>query len=884
MRRLAFLAMLGLIPSLASAQVSLPPGDTVLVTPRGRYPAGPLHRWVLGNGHRELWATPIPAMVLDLGSFAGGLTPLRTGGGQQTRSLRLQGADGVVYNFRSIDKDASRTLDPILQQSLAADILQDQIASLFPLSSMVVAPLLDAAGIFHPQPQLVVLPDHPALGEFRESFAGLLGWLEIRPDEGAIGTVFATSDRVVGTPRLFERVEAGSDNLVNQECFLRARLMDFLVGDWDRHPDQWRWIGFEREVAGRASTVFEPIPRDRDWAMARLDGVFTTFSWIPWPQYTGFSAQLPRVFRISWNGRGLDRRYLNELDREAFLQTAVDLQTLLTDSVVRSAVRRLPDAYYEQVGSEFEFALLARRDGLSEMASDFYDLLSGWVDIDATDEDEWVQIERETGGDLIVRVFDMRNGEPRPVPWYTRRFRPSETREVRLYLRGGDDRLSISGDGPATILLRVVGGGGDDHLSDSTGGARIRFYNHRGDNTFAAAPGTVVDDHDYETPDDPASAEHGARSRDWGARWIPRPTVSYASSAGMIVGLGAGRTGFGFRQYPWASQLNMAASIGLGSGRIQGSVDYDFSVLGDRLRNRTSLVLETASARRFYGYGNATAAPLDDDVYRAERTQITLRSEFYLRTGTNTALTFGPLFEANRPWDNAGTLVAERQPYGYSRFEQLGFSAGLEYDARVNPTEPEGGVLIRAEMRGYPELLDLTAPFATADGEVRGYLAADAPGQPTLALRTGGRLVLGTAPYQSAAYLGGQGTVRGFRNERFAGDAMAYAGAELRIGLTDFFFLMPGKLGVFGLVDAGRVFLRNSPADDSSTDFARIGGDLSGRLPAPDLVAGGRGNSDWHHAVGGGLWINWLDFTSLSLALASSREGTTLDLTMGMQF
>ena len=881
---LVFLAATLSLPESAAAQQALPPGDTVMVTPHGRYPAGPFHRWVLGNGHRELWATPVPARVLDLESFAGGLTPLQTGGGQQTRSLRLQGADGVVYNFRSIDKDAARTLDPILQLSLAADILQDQVASLFPLSSMVVAPLLDAAGVFHPQPQLVVLPDHPSLGEFREAFAGLLGWIEIRPDEGAIGTVFATSDRVVSTPRLFERIESGSDNLVDQESFLRARLMDFLVGDWDRHPDQWRWIGFDREVAGRSAMVFEPIPRDRDWAMARLDGVFTNFSWIPWPQYTGFSAELPRVFRISWNGRGLDRRYLNQLDREAFIRTATELRSLITDSVIHSAVRGLPTAYYDQVGAEFEAALMARRDGLIRMAEDYYALLSGWVDVDATDEDEWIQVERRSDGDLVVQIFDIRDDEPRPEPWYSRRFTAAETREVRLYLRGGDDRLAVTGDGPATIVLRVIGGGGDDELIDGTDGAGVRLYDHRGDNTFVAGSRTVVDERDYDAPHDPASEEHGARSRDWGSRWVPLPAISYASNAGLIVGLGAQRTGYGFRQFPWANQLNMAIGVGMGSGRVQGSVDYDVGLIGGRLRNRTSLVLETAEARRFYGYGNGTAAPLDDDLYKAERTQITFRSDFYLRTGANTAVTLGTLVEANRPWENAGTLVAERQPYGYSKFEQIGVAASMEYDTRINPTEPEGGVLFRAEVRGYPELLDLTSPFGTAEGEFRGYLAADAPGQPTLAIRTGGRKVFGTAPYHSAAYLGGQETVRGFPSERFAGDAMAYGGAEVRVGLTDFFFLLPGKLGACALADAGRVFLSDTPADDGSTDFANGISDLSGGSPRLNLMAGAGGDSRWHHSLGGGIWINWLDFTSLSLALANSREGTSFYLTMGMQF
>jgi hypothetical protein len=34
-----------------------------------------------------------------------------------------------------------------------------------------------------------------------------------------------------------------------------------LLGDWDRHEDQWRWSEFEKE---NGEHYFRPIPRDRD--------------------------------------------------------------------------------------------------------------------------------------------------------------------------------------------------------------------------------------------------------------------------------------------------------------------------------------------------------------------------------------------------------------------------------------------------------------------------------------------------------------------------------------------------------------------------------------------------------------------------------------------
>ena len=124
-RRSALLCSLIVAGSLLSASLTTPvsvsavqvvsgkltPGSTVIVTPRGRYDAGVFQRFFMGGLNRDLWSLPIEVEVLDLDDFAGGLTPLRRGGGLQTTSLRLRGADGQLWTFRSVDKDVTRSLD-----------------------------------------------------------------------------------------------------------------------------------------------------------------------------------------------------------------------------------------------------------------------------------------------------------------------------------------------------------------------------------------------------------------------------------------------------------------------------------------------------------------------------------------------------------------------------------------------------------------------------------------------------------------------------------------------------------------------------------------------------------------------------------------------------
>ncbi|MGH7534426.1 MAG: BamA/TamA family outer membrane protein, partial [Gemmatimonadales bacterium] len=223
-----------------------PAPDSVTVVPGARYEAGWLHRVLLGDHYRDLWTTPVEAEVLDLGSFAGGLRPTKRGGGQQTRSLRFRGADGREYAFRSIDKDPSSLLPAELRGTVVSSVVQDQISAGHPAAPFVVAPLLKAAGVLYAEPRLVILPDGDSrLGEFEPEFGGMLGVFEERPDasdEDEAG--FAGASEIISSDKLLKRLEDSPDDRVDARAFLKARLVDLFLGDWDRHRNQWRWARF----------------------------------------------------------------------------------------------------------------------------------------------------------------------------------------------------------------------------------------------------------------------------------------------------------------------------------------------------------------------------------------------------------------------------------------------------------------------------------------------------------------------------------------------------------------------------------------------------------------------------------------------------------------
>lgn len=262
---LALLALVGLGATPARAQSGAT--DTIAAGPE--YRASAVHRFFFGTWYRSLWATPFEAPVLDLANYAGGLTPVARAGGQQTRALRFRSPDGREFFFRSLAKDPSSVLPPDLSETVAGDLVRDQTKSALPTAPLVVARLLTAAGIPHDDIRIVVLPDHALLGEFRTDFRGLVGTLEERVGGEGPAAHWHGAVEVITSDSLVARTTRSTGDRVDSRSYLTARLFDVLIGDWDRHRDQWRWVRFD----DRAPRAWQPVPLDRDQAFAKYDGL-----------------------------------------------------------------------------------------------------------------------------------------------------------------------------------------------------------------------------------------------------------------------------------------------------------------------------------------------------------------------------------------------------------------------------------------------------------------------------------------------------------------------------------------------------------------------------------------------------------------------------------
>lgn len=824
------------------------PGDTVSVTPGAEYRAGGLHRLFFGGRYRDLWATPIRVPVLDLRRFAGGLRPTRKGGGQQTRSLRFAGADGREYAFRSVYKEATAILPLELRETFVKKLLQDQMSSGHPAGPLVVSSLLEAAGVLHTKPVLVQMPDDPALGEFRSEFAGLLGMIEERPNEMADeGARFAGASEIVGGDGLYKKLDDDPRVPVDSRAFLLARLTDVFLGDWDRHKDQWSWA----LVGTGASRRWLPIPKDRDQAFVRFDGFLLGQARRATPQLLNFGPSYGDMIGATWNGRDLDRRFLAGLERPVWDSIAGVLKARLTDQAIANAAQQEPPEFRTIDGPRLTAALRARRDHLDEMAGRYYRLLAAQVEIYGSDKVDEAVVTRQPDGATMVTLAHADDQH------FQRRFQPGETHEIRIHLQGGGDHFDVVGTGRGSPLIRAIGGGGDDRFNVTRSGG-IHLYDDRGTNQ---AQGAGINRKAWRWKPDSLKPNE-LPPRDWGKKTILYPTALYGYDIQVLLSYGGFTDWYAFRRVPYSTRLDYRVEFSTGetSGRVtlgltrQFENSSGFLSIGGKASGIERL--------RWYGFGNQSTADPDVSYNRVRQYELSGGLNFGVRFGKRNQFTIGPLVR----WSetdlgekrNVGRFIAIDNPYGTGRFGIAGVGAGLVIDGRDYPGFATKGAYLSLQATGYPKLWDADETVGRVDAEGALALAPQGSWRPSLNLSVGAAKTWGKLPFFLAPALGGLRTLRGYRPDRFAGDAAVYGSAELRIPLTRIKFIVPGEQGVFGFADGGRVYV--------------------------DGVSDG----DWHTAVGGGVWLSFLGRNNVLFVGAGKptkdKEGTRIIVGFGFPY
>ncbi|HCU12376.1 MAG TPA: hypothetical protein DGB72_09650, partial [Gemmatimonadetes bacterium] len=691
--------------------------DSVVVVPGEIFEAGSFHRFFLGDNYRAEWTTPIKVPVLNLRTFHGGLKPLEKGGGAQTISLRFVAPDGSEFVFRSVRK-AFTVLPEQYRGTIIWYIVRDEGSASHPLGAVAAAPMQAVAGVLHPTPVVAMMPDDPALGEFRKEFAGMLGELEERPHVPKDGTGFAGASKIIGSDTLLGRINTDARTQVDTRALLTAREFDLLIGDNDRHPDQWKWAQFGK----KDDALLEPIAVDRDKAFVSYEGLVMSIARLVQPSLVTFDRNSPNPTHLFANAGEFDRRMLGSLDRTAWDSVATSLMERITDPVIDNAMRALPPEY-ASISPRVAAKLKARRNGLRDAADRYYHELWRVADIHGTDADDQATVVRSGEGLVDVRI---QSGNS--APYFSRRFDLGETKEIRIYLHGGDDRATVEGNVRRSIPVRIIGGNGTNTFVDlsTVGGKRnpTRFYD----------AGTVQDvKYARDTVDEKINIDnafnHSFNRRPWVRAYgelLPplrdngttiRPVLGVHSQRGLgiypVVGLA--RYSYGFRTVPYSSlaEADVAYSAASTRFRIRSNLDKRFE--GSDVHLPVTAHMSQFEVVQFHGFGN-DVPDLRGSLYDVRQRQWELNPGIGKSFSPVSDISIGPVVRYTTTDSLANRFIAQQRPYGFTKFGQAGLRLKVHLDSRYVPDTLKPRFVLDVAGAGYPAIWDVVNHYESADG------------------------------------------------------------------------------------------------------------------------------------------------------------------------
>ena len=846
------------MPAVPTARPSFRDSAVVVAVNAGYDRHGKFHNWLLGEHYRKEWATPVKFPVLDLANERGGLVPYKTGGGKQTVSLKVRNEAGHNYSLRGIDKDPAAVLPEALRTGFAKDILQDQISAQHPYASFVLPPLGTAAGILHTNPVAVYIPQDPLLGQYYGTFSNLPAALEedAKDDQSNVASLnFAKN--LVSTDRMLERLLDDNDNKIDQVAFARSRLFDMWIGDWDRHEDQWRWAETKTKDGDRTYTA---VPEDRDIAFFKGDGLlpFIISRKFAVRNFQNFGPDYADYKGLNQTAMSNDRTFLGAVTREQWVEQATYMKTHLTDAVIEKAFRdKWPKEIYDLHGPEIIAKLKSRRDLLPDLAAKYANVVAEIVEVRGTKKNEKFTVERLANGNTHLTVRKITKEGRLSKVLYDRVIEQSVTDELRLYGISGQDVYELKGDAKKGVKIRLVAGTGRDSINDRSNVSglrhRVQVYDADTGNVIVAGkdarlrlePGIEVSRYDHPKRFD---------LKDYRLNYTgPALFFGFNIDDGILLGGGITHRRYAFRREPFSSEQSLTANF---APARNGA--YNFKYAGQFTRVFGQYDLRVAAQYygpqllyNFFGLGNNSAnlANEDDDrnvvtnrtvnsAYRVRFNKLTVAPTLERRLFSFMKAGFGPQYEQFRVEQSPiGTVIKdsigrnfENRRFGIraTDFQTNQYLGGLFYlnlDASSSPKNPRIGIRWYNEFQYNYQLNSEQLRFGRLTSEVRAYLTPNLPFQITYAGRLGITRNLGDFRFYQANTLGGTTNLRGYRRTRYAGRSSLYGNFEARVQLLSFnAYLFPGKLGVLGLADFGRVYSDNDRRTGISAFHSGFGG------------------------------------------------------------
>ena len=823
------------------------------------------YKTIWGEHYRKVYGTEVTAKTVLLDTLYGGLQVVRAGGGHQTRSLRLEDKDGRTYNMRGMKKSAVQFLQNVIikdkiveddfKNTIPEDMILDFYTAAHPYGAFTIPKLSDAAGVLHTNPKLFYVPKQKALGKFNEDYGNELYMIVERPDKKFDGPLFDYPDNIESTDDLLGKLHKNEKYTLDEKAYIRARVFDMLIGDWDRHSDQWRFTQHDNDDG---TITFLPIPRDRDQVYSNFDGglldvVRTLFNTSR--QFQVYGAELKHTKWFNSAGIKLDRALIQNYGNEAWLEEAKFIKDNVTDQVIENAFKDLPKEVQDETSEEIKEKLKGRRDNIVKIAQEYYDYLAKLQVITGTNKDDYFEITRLPDGKTNIKTYRLKKGEKEDL-MVDRTFDADYTKEIWIYGLDDDDVFEVKGDGSRPISIKIIGGQNNDVYKIANGRA-VKVYDQKSKkNTIEQKGGAtfrLTDNYDFNTYDYKKQKQ---------TINLLLPAVGYNPDDGFKIGLSDVFTVNGFQRNPFSQQHRLGLGYYFATESFEANYEGEFAnifgnwnfLLGGHFKNPNF-------SENFFGYGNETINPDYEFDFGKDYNRVRIGGYggfigIKKDSPYGSVFQFKAIFEGIKVEGTPDRFITDFSPSPIE-LDETHYYVTTEgkyqyesYDNKVNPTRGMDFNLVAGATQNID---DSDRVFGYVKPEIVFYNALTKNRKLVLKTDVQAQFNIGNNfEFFQAAKLGSDTGLRSFSKERFSGRTAAAGGADIRYSFNQFrTALTPIQIGVFAGYDVGRVWVPNDTSDV------------------------------FHSSYGGGFWINTADLLSGTFNLFTGKEG--LRFTFGIK-
>ena len=822
------------------------------------------YKFLFGKHYRAYYSLPIEATTVTIDTLFGGLKPKRSGGGHQSNSLQLVDKNNKEYVMRALKKSTSRFIQSVafknqfiqdqFDGTFAESLLSDFYTTAHPYTPFAVGNLAEKIGVSHTNPQLYYIPKHHALGTFNANFGNELYMVEERPTNSQISVKsFGNPEAILSTEDVLKNLQKDEKYTIDEDAYIRARLFDILIGDWDRHDDQWRWGAYTVDQ----KIVYKPIPRDRDQAFTKYDGTLLSLLMksVPLRHMQSFKDEIKNVKIMNREPYPLDLAVLKKASENDWIKQAKYIEDNLSDDAIDAAFTTLPIAVQDQTITDIKRKLKLRKKDLERAAKEYYQVLQHTVLIVGTNKKDKFVINNIEKNKLEIQVFRLKNEKEELQ--YVRNFDAAETKKIWIYGLDDDDVFEVKGKSKSGIKIRLIGGQNQDsYLVEN--GKKIKIHDFKSkENTYSLDHKTkkLLSD-DYETSlYDYKKPKYNFFSL--------LPNIGYNPDDGIKLGIITGFKVNDFKQNPYTQKHSLKTNFYFATKGFEVFYTANFPKLfGSWDLDVESQYTSPNFTVNYFGYGNDTEN--NEEVFGKDYNRVRLKMLNVLpsikkvgKQGSTVLLQTS--FERITVEKTVSRFIEIAPNINPTVFDnQLFAGANLKYSFENYdfPAYPSMGMGLSLTAGWKVNLEDTKRNFPTVEGKLNFNHKIDANGKLILATILKGKTVLNNNfEFYQGANLGGDYDLRGFRNQRFLGNKSFYQSSDIRWNIGKIKRnVIPMSFGILGGYDYGRVWQK------------------------------GENSEKWHQSFGGGLWINGLNTLTARLTYFKSIGDEEARIGFGLGF